>query len=337
MVLLSILTTFSRGRVVPAQVLADDKGPYSSVLALSLGEAYNTLPVSGQDITFLYFDDAAVTDVALAAPNRVFGDATIASTYYSGTGGFRATQLGPQLEAFALDMDALVATLQFTAPILANDSALDLSQITLMAASDGTVSTPSGGAVAAVSLSASSEAYAAASLSRADARLRGSQLLTAPEVPLSGDGDVAVRIRLGREDAWKLQRAAQGLGKSASSTFLSAGSSLGNADSDTSLVGDPMALVEVVSDRGRASTAFQADETRPSLTNYSLDLDEGVLELYFDEPVEYDAINASSISLKTAQGVPYDSVALTDASRVVRTDPHGHYDSCDDAAGNRSA
>ena len=60
------------------------------------------------------------------------------------------------------------------------------------------------------------------------------------------------------------------------------------------------------------------------------------MELDFDEPVIGETINVSAITLKTAQTWPYESVTLSDNSRVVKTDPGGRYDQCGDSAGNRS-
>lgn len=81
---------------------------------------------------------------------------------FPGTGGPRATRLGPALEAFALDMDApATLTLQFTDRVLANSSALKASAITLQSAFSAESSS---NAVAKVALSPSSTAHAAATL-----------------------------------------------------------------------------------------------------------------------------------------------------------------------------
>lgn len=318
-------------------VLADDKAPYSSIMTLRLGDAYDSLPISDQAATFLALDDWAVSDTALKKQNPLLGDETV-SLQYPGTGGSRATMLGPRLEAFALDMDKLAITLQFTAPILANRTALDLSKFTLQAASDASQQYAPDIPTASVTLSSSSKAYAAVKLPRTDAKLLVSQLLDAPEYPLDSDGDIAVRCALSKDDAWALQRAAQHLGKGSSNTFASFTSALGSADSDSSLVGDPMTLVGVPSDRGAPLdiNAFRRDGTRPSLTSYTLDLDDGILELEFDEPVVGETMNLSSISLKNGQYWPYEAVSLTSRSSVLKSDPNGRYDACVDSAGNRS-
>ena len=188
-------------------MLADDKAPYSSILALRLGDAYDGMPVADQPVTFLALDDWAIsTTCALKKQNPLVGDEQYASIYHPGTGGRRATMLGPQLEAFALDMNALSLTLQFTSPILANHTSLDLSKFTLQAASDATKEYETGVPTASVTLSSSSRAYAAVKLPRTEAKLLKSQLLDAPEFPLDADGDVAVRCSLSQDDAWKLQR-----------------------------------------------------------------------------------------------------------------------------------
>ena len=177
-------------------MLADDKAPYSSILALRLGDAYDGMPVADQPVTFLALDDWAISDTALKKQNPLVGDEQYASIYHPGTGGRRATMLGPQLEAFALDMNALSLTLQFTPPILANHTSLDLSKFTLQAASDATKEYETGVPTASVTLSSSSKAYAAVKLPRTEAKLLKSQLLDAPEFPLDADGDVAVRCSL---------------------------------------------------------------------------------------------------------------------------------------------
>ena len=186
---------------------------------------------------------------------------------------------------------------------------MDLSKFTLQAASDATKEYETGVPTASVTLSSSSRAYAAVKLPRTEAKLLKSQLLDAPEFPLDADGDVAVRCSLSQDDAWKLQRASQLLAKHPSKTYASFTSSLGGSDSDSSLVGDPTYLVSVPTDRGTSldDDAFRPD-TRPSLTQYALDLDGGILELEFDEPVVGETMNVSAITLKTAQTWPYESV-----------------------------
>ncbi|KAH8048828.1 hypothetical protein JL722_12293 [Aureococcus anophagefferens] len=304
-----------------AEAPADALAPYSTTLSIYLGNAYATLPISDQDSTYVKLDDGAVADVALANPNALRGDATVAGDY-AGTGGARCTQLGPALEAFALDMDApATLTLQFTDGVAAYD------------ADSGAADEP----VAAVTLS-DSVAYAAAGLEDADARLLASQLLARRHGGLSDDGDRVVRVLLSETDAWKLQRAGQGLAKKSGATFISTTTNLGTLDSDTSRVGDPNYVVAAAGDRALALSAstFDRDATAPSLTNYTLDLDSGLLELHFDEPVKYRELNLSSLSLKTAQVQPYTAVSLRDSSTVLLSDPRGLYDACDDAAGNTS-
>ncbi|KAH8049923.1 hypothetical protein JL722_11708 [Aureococcus anophagefferens] len=290
-----------------AEAPADALAPYSTTLSIYLGNAYATLPISDQDSTYVKLDDGAVAD------------------------------LGPALEAFALDMDApATLTLQFTDGVVANASGLDVSAITLQAAYDadsGAADEP----VAAVTLS-DSVAYAAAGLEDADARLLASQLLAADDTAgLSDDGDRVVRVLLSETDAWKLQRAGQGLAKKSGATFISTTANLGTLDSDTSRVGDPNSVVATADDRAVALSAstFDRDATAPSLTNYTLDLDSGLLELHFDEPVKYRELNLSSLSLKTAQVQPYTAVSLR-IRPPYYSDPRGLYDACDDAAGNTS-
>lgn len=319
-----------------AGTLADYRAPYSTTLALRLGDAYEMLPVASQTATYLSLAVAAIRDVALGHPNLLEGDSADASAY-PGTGGARATRLGPAVEAFALNMDApATLTLQFTDRVVANGSALDAMAVTLQAAyartQGGTATMP------AVQLGADSTAYAAAELGRADARLKASQLLAASEVALSEGGDRVIRIRLSSADTWQLQRAAAGLGKASGATWAAIGTGFAHTDDDSSLVGDPMEVCERAEDRALAlaPTTFAGDATAPSLTNYTLDLDAGLLELFFDEPIAYRDLNLSSISLKNAQEPPYLSVSLSDASAVVNSDPRGAYAACDDAAGNRS-
>ena len=90
---------------------------------------------------------------------------------------------------------------------------------------------------------------------QANARLWASQLLQMTDVAFSEEGDRVIRILISEDDTWRLQRATQNLAKRSEATYLSTNSELGAVDSDTSLVGDPMVVVQRFSDRAIAATA----------------------------------------------------------------------------------
>lgn len=75
------------------------------------------------------------------------------------------------------------------------------------------------------------------------------------DVAFSEEGDRVIRILISEDDTWRLQRATQNLAKRSEATYLSTNSELGAVDSDTSLVGDPMVVVQRFSDRAIAATA----------------------------------------------------------------------------------
>ncbi|KAH8045602.1 hypothetical protein JL721_12576 [Aureococcus anophagefferens] len=242
-----------------AEAPADALAPYSTTLSIYLGNAYATLPISDQDSTYVKLDDGAVATPRRNpnAPRRRHGRGRL-----RGHGGARCTQLGPALEAFALDMDApATLTLQFTDGVVAN-------------ASGWTSTTATASAL------------------------------------------------LSETDAWKLQRAGQGLAKKSGATFISTTANLGTLDSDTSRVGDPNSVVATANDRAVALSAstFDRDATAPSLTNYTLDLDSGLLELHFDEPVKYRELNLSSLA-QDGPGPALHGREFEDSSTVLLSDP----------------
>lgn len=317
---------------------ADPNAPYSTTIAIRLADAYADAQALGilisQETTAIALGAYAVRDCALLNQNAFAGDLAEANTKYPNTGGARPTVVGPRLEAASLDMNIGVLALSFTDEIeTANSTFLDTTAITLQSTSNLAASVDA----TTVKLSADSKVVGSASLGdENDARLYARQLLRSKETPL-GSAHRVIRISLSVNDVWALQRARDKLAKLASATYVSIMSSFGSAPSETSLLGNPLALVEIPTDRALPidKNAFVSDSTAPKLVGYALDLNAGRIEFIFSEPVVHKSLNVSAIRLQV-DSLDGRVMSLGVDSDFDTNDRSGLRGSCDDAAGSWS-
>ena len=195
---------------------------------------------------------------------------------------FRADSRPPILEEVDVDLDSGVVTLHFDEVV--NLRTLNLSLLTLQAA---------------------------ANVSKLNA---DSEILT-----LDGNGEIpesrnepSVSIRLSTEDLNTLKR--RPLCLSGTSCYLSF-----PAGAVSDMAGFPVG--EISPFRARLVANFTADTTPPRLVRFvSLDLNNGTLELVFDETVNVDSFNFSGIVLQSFFRAPQATVSLTGGSTTTASE-----------------
>lgn len=318
------------GQDFDAADAADANAPYSTTIAIDLNDAFDEAQARraflSQDTAYLGLGANALRDVA---QNRLWSDDELAAEFYPDTGGGRALEVGPRLEAAALDMNAGVLALGFTANLTVSNESLDVTAVTLQAAAnDDAVS---------VTLSSESTVAGAVRLDDSEARLLAPQLLQSSyERTLSDESDRVVRIHLSTSDVWALQRAAARLAKSSASTFVTISSSFGAAPSNTAILGDPLSLVETRRDRALMLGSFAVDRTAPALRAYALDMNTGVLDLNFSEPVHDASMNVSALRLRVSDASDAAEVTLRSFSSYFESSHDAARATCDDTKGNFS-
>jgi len=114
------------------------------------------------------------------------------------------------------------------------------------------------------------------------------------------------------------------LGVNKESTYISIGTSPPLAyNSDAASVGAPLFVVPIAYEDAIAATSYTKDSLSPTLTQYDIDKDSGVLTLTFSEPVTLSSFNATSFYVQKSieRGTSANYVQLDATTAVSAPNP----------------